>query len=265
MWRTADAATTYNAGPDQRATVKLAKASVIDRVQVSAYPAVGGGRFNTLKDFTVQVSDDGVVWNTVRTAGFAYEAPRPMAADLNYRTFTLARPVTAGYLRFFVDSVQGNTAKAGQVAEVQAFGSAVAITPAAPPADPPFTDSGTIAAGNPAAGDPSGLSNVFGVTGSEFTSTCALPVNSQGADAWVSALPAGFGDGQHTVTATGAQTSAGHDLDLYFLGSDCSLKGSAATAAADESGVIPGGTAYVLTQLSTGADVPVTVRAVDAG
>ena len=265
VWRTANAATTYNAGPDQRATIKLAKPSTIDRVQVSAYPAVGGGRFNTLRDFTVQVSDDGVLWNTVRTGGFAYEAPRPMAPDLNYRTFTLAKPVKASYLRFFVDSVQGNKAKAGQVAEVQAFGSAGAITPTAPPADAPFTDSGTIAVGNPAAGDPSGLANVFGVTGTEFTTTCTLPVATQGVDAWVSKLPAGFGDGQHTVTATGGVTPAGHDLDLYFLGSDCSLKGSAATAAADESGVIPGGTTYVLTQLYAGANVPVTIKAVDAG
>ena len=265
VWRTADAATTYNAGPDQRATIKLAKASTIDRVQVSAYPSVGGGRFATLKDFTVQVSDDGVLWTTVRTGGFAYEAPRPAAPDLNYHMFTLAKPVRASYLRFFVDSVQGNTSKAAQVAELQAFGSAGAITPTAPPADAPFTDSGTIVTGNPAAGDPSGLANVFGVTGTEFTTTCALPVGSQGVDAWVSALPAGFGDGQHTVTVTGGETPAGHDLDLYFLGSDCSLKGSAATAAANESGVIPGGTTYVLTQLYTGANVPVTITAVDAG
>ena len=265
VWRTANAATTYNEGPDQRATIKLAKSSTIDRVQVSAYPAVGGGRFNTLKDFTVQTSDDGVLWTTVKTGGFAYEAPRPMAPDLNYRTFTLAKPVKASYLRFFVDSVQGNKAKAGQVAEVQAFGSAGAITPTPPAADAPFTDEGTIAVGNPAAGDPSGLANVFGVTGTEFTNTCALPVGSQGADAWITELPAGFGDGQHTVSATGAETPAGHDLDLYFLSSDCKLKGAAATSAANESGVIPGGTTYVLTQLYTGADLPVTITAVDAG
>jgi hypothetical protein len=41
--------------------------------------------------------------------------------------------------------------------------------------------------------------------------------------------------------------------------------GSAASSAADESGVIPGGTAYVLTQLYTGAAVPFTLTATDAG
>ena len=265
VWRTANAPAAYNAGLDQRLTIKLARRATVDRLKVSAYPAVGGGRFATLKDFTVQVSDDNVVWRTVRTGSFGYQTPRPMAPDLNYATFALERPTKAAYVRFFVDSVQGNTSKAAQVAEVEVFGSAGALTPSAPPTDPPFTDSGTITAGNPAAGDPTGLANVYGVTGTDFTTTCRLPVASQGADALVSALPPGFGDGQHTVTATGAETPAGHDLDLYFLGSDCKLKGSAATAAANESGVIPGGTAYVLTHLYTGAQLPVTITATDAG
>ena len=59
----------------------------------------------------------------------------------------------------------------------------------------------------------------------------------------------------------GDSTPAGHDLDLYFLDSQCALLGSAATAAADESSTIPGGTAYVLTQLFTGANVPFTLTA----
>jgi hypothetical protein len=41
--------------------------------------------------------------------------------------------------------------------------------------------------------------------------------------------------------------------------------GSTATSAPDESGVIPGGAAYVLTQLWSGADVPFTLTALDAG
>jgi extracellular elastinolytic metalloproteinase len=266
VWRTAPSETAYNAGPDQRVTVRLPRAATIDRIQVSAFPNVGGGRFGTLKDFTFQVSDDGVLWRTVRTGGFAYQAPRPTAPDLNYRTFTLSKPTKASYVRFFVDSVQGNTSTAAQVAEIQAFGSAGEITPTAPPADAPFTDSGTIVTGNPAAGDPTGLQNVYGVTGTEFTTTCALPVSSQGADGWVSKLPAGSGDGQHSVAVEGGEsTPAGHDLDLYFLGSDCSLVGSAATASADESTVVPGGAAYVLTQLYTGANVPFTLTVLDVG
>jgi hypothetical protein len=63
----------------------------------------------------------------------------------------------------------------------------------------------------------------------------------------------------------GEETPAGHDLDVYYLDSACQVVGSTATSAADESGVIPGGAAYVLTQLWSGADVPFTLTAVDAG
>jgi extracellular elastinolytic metalloproteinase len=135
----------------------------------------------------------------------------------------------------------------------------------APPADPPFTDSGTITVGNATAGDPTGLQNVSGVTGTELEQTCTAPPTSQGVDGWVSTLPKGFGDGTHAVTVTGQETPAGHDIDLYFYAADCTLIGSIATAAPNESGVIPGGTAYVLTHLYTGADVPFTLTATDAG
>ena len=107
---------------------------------------------------------------------------------------------------------------------------------------------------------------MFGVTGNEFTSTCPDPYAapaSQGADGWVSTLPAGFGDGTHTIAVTGGEsTPAGHDIDLYFL--DCRLRADrlgSDRVGADESGVIPGGAAYVLTQLFTGADVPFTLTA----
>ncbi len=63
----------------------------------------------------------------------------------------------------------------------------------------------------------------------------------------------------------GESTPAGHDLDLYFLDSACQLNGSQATSAADESTVIPGGTAYVITQLWLGANVPFTLTAKDVG
>jgi hypothetical protein len=186
-----------------------------------------------------------------------------VAPDLHLRTFKLAKPVQAGYVRFFIDSVQGETQTQAQAAELQVFATAattVTPTPGAPEA--PFTDSGTIATGNPAAGDPTGLQNVFGVTGTEMANTCSAPPASQGADGWVSKLPSGFGDGTHTISVVGGEsTPAGHDLDLYFLDSACSLIGAAATSSPDESTTIPGGTAYALTQLFTGANVPFTLTA----
>ncbi len=265
VWSTQKTATPYNAGPDQRVTVKLAKPTTISRLQVSAFKNTTASRFAALKDFTFQVSDDGTLWKTVKTGGFGYQAPRPTAPDLNYKSFTLANPTKAGYVRFFVDSVQGETTKYAQAAELQVFGAAKSITPVPPAPDAPFTDSGTIAVGNPVMGDPTGLQHVSGVTANEFEQTCTAPPASQGVDAWVSALPSGFGDGVHTVTVTGEETPAGHDIDLYFYDASCAMIGSIATAGANESGVIPGGTAYVVTHLWTGADVPFTLTATDAG
>jgi hypothetical protein len=262
-WATQNGATPYNDGPDQRVTIKLGKPGRITSIAVSAFKTTTSSRFQALKDFTFQTSTDGVTWSTAQTGSFTYQPPRPTAPDLHLRSFKLATPVQAGYVRFFIDSVQGETQTRAQAAELQVFATnATTVTPSPGPPEQPFTDSGTIKTGNPAAGDPTGLQNVFGVTGTEFTSTCTAPPASQGTDGWVSSLPKGFGDGTHSITVTGGDsTPAGHDLDLYFLDSACQLIGAAATASPDESSTIPGGTAYVLTQLFTGANVPFTLTA----
>ncbi|MGH3659697.1 MAG: hypothetical protein ACRDUA_23865, partial [Micromonosporaceae bacterium] len=205
-------------------------------------------------------------WKTVKTGGFGYQAPRPTAPDLNYRSFALAKPTKATFVRFFLDSVQGETTTYAQAAELQVFGAAKGVDPVAPPADAPFTDSGTIAAGNPSTGEL--VETVIGVTGTEFSKRCPDPYAapaSQGGDGWISKLPTGFGDGTHTVSVVGEETPAGHDIDVYYLDSSCAVIGSTASSAANESGVIPGGAAYVLTQLWTGVDVPFTLTATDAG
>ncbi|MGN6089936.1 MAG: M36 family metallopeptidase, partial [Actinomycetales bacterium] len=268
VWSTADSGTPYNGGADQRVTVKLAAPAVISSLQVSAFKNTAASRFAALKDFTFQVSSDGVSWTTVKTGGFGYQTPRPTAPDLHYKTFTLATPTKASYVRFFIDSVQGETATVAQAAELQVFGTSGKVEPSTTSTAPEtFTDSGTITTGNPAAGDPTGLQPVYGVTGTEFTTTCSAPPASQGVDGWVTKLPAGFGDGTHTVTVKGPGTSdttsdpVGYDLDVYFFDSSCAPIGSAASASADESGVIPGGAAYVLTQAYLGTNVPVTLTA----
>jgi extracellular elastinolytic metalloproteinase len=262
-WATQSGSTPYNSGPEQRVTIKLAAPGRITSIAVSAFKTTTASRFEAMRDFTLQTSTDGVRWTTAQTGSFTFQPPRPTAPDLHLRSFKLAKPVQAGYVRFFIDSVQGETQTRAEAAELQVFATAApTVTSATGEPEPPFTDSGTIATGNPAAGDPTGLQNVFGVTGTELTSTCTAPPASQGADGWVSTLPKGFGDGTHSIAVTGGDsTPAGHDLDLYFLDSQCALLGSAATAAPDESSTIPGGTAYVLTQLFTGANVPFTLTA----
>jgi hypothetical protein len=266
VWSTKAGTTAYNSGADQRVTVKLAAPATVTSVRVSAFKATNASRFSALKDFTFQTSTDGVTWTTVRSGAFGYQAPRPTAPDLSFTTFVLPKPVKAGYVRFFVDSVQGDTATYAQVADIEVFGSGAKVANGVVATDPDFHDSGTITAGNPAAGDPTGLQNVFGVTGTEMTTACTFPPASQGADAWVTRLPAGFSDGLDSVSVKGtseADGSVGHDLDLYFLDSSCRLTGSAATAATDESAVIPPGSVYVVSQLWLGANVAVEVTAVD--
>ena len=264
VWSTKAGETAYNAGPDERVTVKLAAPATVSSVRVSAYKATNASRFAALKGFTVQTSLDGVTWTTARTGAFGYQAPRPTAADLNYTTFSLAQPVKAAYIRFFIDSVQGDTTTHAQVADIQVFGSGTKVANGSATPDPDFTDSGTITASNPAAGDPTGLQHVFGVTGTEMNTACTFPPASQGADGWVTKFPLGFSDGLHSVTAKGTSDEAvGHDLDLYFLDSECQLTGSAASSAADESAVIPPGSVYLLSHLWTGANVGVAITAVD--
>ena len=95
-------------------------------------------------------------------------------------------------MRFFIDSVQGDTADYAQVADIQVFGSGATVANGSVTPDPDYTDSGTITAPNPAAGDATGLSNVFGVTGTEMNTACTFPPATQGADAWVTKFPLGF-------------------------------------------------------------------------
>ncbi|MGH8969702.1 MAG: M36 family metallopeptidase, partial [Actinomycetes bacterium] len=241
------------------AVIQLAKEAKISAVQVSAFTT---SRFEGLKSFTLQTSTDGVNWRTqpVGKDAFSFQAPRPVVPDLHYKTFTLATPVPAKFVRFWTDAPQGETKANVQAAELQVFsGSAAGVEPLPPsPPDEPVTDEGTIAAGNP------GSDSASGVTMADFESTCIAPPASQGADGWVTTLPDSFGDGVHKVSVKG-DSAAPYDIDLYFYDADCARTGDAASSAADESGTLPSGTKYVVTQLWLGAGVPFTLTATDTG
>src|SRR6476660_3050755 len=138
VWSTKPGTTAYNAGPDQRVTVKLAAPATVSSLRVSAFKATNASRFVALKDFTVQTSTDGVTWTTARTGAFGYQAPRPTAPDLNFATFALAKPVKAGYVPFCIDSVQVNTSTASQVADIEVFGSGATVTNCSVTPDAPY-------------------------------------------------------------------------------------------------------------------------------
>ncbi|SDY37880.1 Fungalysin/Thermolysin Propeptide Motif [Micromonospora pattaloongensis] len=255
-------ASSWTAAPGTgHAVIKLAAPAEISSIQVSAFTTA---RFEGLRGFTLQTSTDGVTWRTAlaRPDAFGYQTPRPTAPDLHYKRFGLGKPVQAQYLRFWTDSALGETKTGVQVAELQVFARDVqGVEPLPPsPPDEPVSDAGTIVAGNPSTGT---VDDATGVTATAFRTACAVPpAPAQGADGWVTELPASFGDGAHRVEVRGGGATP-YDLDLYFYDESCALVGSAASSAADESGTLPSGTRYVLTQLWSGAAVPITLTATD--
>lgn len=242
------------------AVIQLAKPAKITSVQLSAYTT---SRFEALRDFTLQVSNDGNVWRNalIKKKAFTYQKPRPVAPDVHYKTFKLAKPIKGKFVRFYTDAPMGETKSKVQAAELQVFSGTVKnVEPLPPPPpDPPYEDEGTIAFSTPGGDATSG-----GVTAVDFQSNCIFPPATQGSDGWVSKLPESFGDGLHQVKVTGTGP-APHDLDLYFYSAACELTGSAASSAADESGTIPSGTRYVLTHLWLGAGESFKLTATDTG
>ncbi|MPZ62530.1 MAG: coagulation factor 5/8 type-like protein [Propionibacteriales bacterium] len=238
--------------------VELAKAAEVSAVQVSAYTT---SRFQALKDFTLQVSTNGVTWRNalVEKDAFGYQRPRPVAPDVHYKTFELATPVEATFVRFYTDAPMGETLDQVQAAELQVFSGKVrGVEPLPPePPDEPITDQGVIAFSTPGGDATDG-----GLTGVAFQNTCTFPPATQGSDGWVTELPDSFGDGLHEARVVG-EGPAPHDFDLYFYSADCEVTGSSASAAANESGTIPSGTKYVLTHLWLGAAEPFTLTATD--
>ncbi|TWG28073.1 Zn-dependent metalloprotease [Micromonospora palomenae] len=243
------------------AVIKLAAPAQISSIQVSAFTT---SRFEGLRGFTLQTSTDGTNWQTAltRAEAFGYQAPRPTAPDLHYKQFTLSKPVQAQYVRFWADSALGETKTDVQSAELQVFSKTVTGVEPLPPSPPdaPVTDTGMIVTGNPSTGT---ADDATGVTATAFKTACAVPpAPAQGADGWVTKLPDSFGDGAHEARVH-SDTATAYDFDLYFYDESCTLLGSAASSAADESGTIPSGTRYVLTQLWLGAAVPFTLTATD--
>ncbi len=248
-------ASTWRTTKNSNAVIKLAKESTISSVQVSAYTS---RRFQGLKSFTLQTSRDGVNWQTqpIGENAFGYDAPRPMAPDLHYKSFTLANPVTAGFIRFWADEPQGDTVEKVQVGDIQVFGSATGVTPGPPPPpDAPVSESFVIAVGNP------GNVEAPGVTGTELENTCIAPPASQDVDGHVTVLEGEQDDGQHAFKLSSGPTNI--DADVYMYDADCARISQYATEAALEAGSIPSGTAYILTALYAGAAADITLTITD--
>lgn len=133
-------------------------------------------------------------------------------------------------------------------------GGAVAPATAAkkkPKKKPPvtFQEEGSVAIGHP--GDVAGEANV---TRTAFLESCSIPP-SQGTDGYVIALPEEITAGPANVSITGGDLSGLHDLDIHFFDDSCTPTGALNTELADEFGLMPAGTAFVLVTAFGGAEI----------
>jgi putative nucleotidyltransferase with HDIG domain len=126
--------------------------------------------------------------------------------------------------------------------------------PASPPAPQPFTAQGQLLA-------PDLLGRIgIGLTNRGPVGGCG-PSGSQGLDAYVFELPAdGPGPGA-PVKVTGSDLLGLHNLAVTFVSEDCGTVGQLDTPAADEVGVLPAGTRYVVVsdRLGIGTSVTLTI------
>ncbi|TLS36493.1 M36 family metallopeptidase [Pseudalkalibacillus caeni] len=236
----------------------------ISHIQLSAFNDVSKSRFATLKDYSIQVSTNGDNWITVKRDAFDAQKPRPTVADLHYQGIDLENPVEAKYLKVIAHSAQDNSKGYVQIAEVQAFSSdRTRIEPLTLEPEEPFVAGGTVQVGNAGTGIGSlaGVPATLAVTENEFVTTQNPEPTSQGVDGYVITLPEQYADGIHNFTLDGSGDSE-YDYDIYFYNKNFEAIGGVATAGANESGVIPGGTKYVYVGLYSGANVPFTFTAV---
>jgi putative nucleotidyltransferase with HDIG domain len=126
--------------------------------------------------------------------------------------------------------------------------------PTSPPAPRPFTAEGQVLA-------PDLLGRIgIGLTNRGPVGGCG-PSGSQGLDAWVFELPADAPGAGAPVKATGSDLLGLHNLAVTFVSQDCNVVGELDTPAADEAGVLPVGTRFVVVsdRLGIGTQVTLTV------
>ena len=99
---------------DQTGSVTVALSPTLDTAstlvsafRLGAYTGIGLPRFGAIKNYTIEVSDDGTNWTTAATGTVATAPPRPVAPELNYQTITLATPMHANFVRLDVTDSQG--------------------------------------------------------------------------------------------------------------------------------------------------------------
>ncbi|MDQ4124567.1 MAG: hypothetical protein M3134_03060 [Actinomycetota bacterium] len=125
------------------------------------------------------------------------------------------------------------------------------------PRKPPvtFEATGTLALGHP--GD---VANGVNATRALFLESCSVPP-TQGTDGYVIELPAKVTAVVTNVTISGSSQGDVHDLDISFYDESCGSLGSLATENAEEFGLMPVGTKYVLVTAFMGAQTDFIFKA----
>jgi extracellular elastinolytic metalloproteinase len=236
----------------------------IREVQVSAMRALGGSRFDAVKRFSIHTSLDGKRFTKVLTGSFSWAPPRPLTPDLHYRSWRLARSTKAKFLKFVAEEPMVDYGGGIQVADVQAFGTGgVTVRAGEAGGDKPIHDEGMMlvaTTGNDPA-TPSPTLQLYRQGGQ--AGVCPFPPPTQGVDAWVTELPDSFNDANHVIDVEShpLETDPLPDVDLYFFSKTCKETGRIATPSPHESGFIPQGSKYVLTQLWSALPTTITVDA----
>jgi hypothetical protein len=238
--------------------VKLAGDEPVDvsSVRMSAMVLPGTGRFNAARSWKLFASLDGDEFDQVGAGEFVTDKFRPVAPNLNLRTFKLDRPVRATYLRVVASPVDSSATRV-ELAEFEAFGRGEEIRVASSSktsAPKSFHDEGSVLL-------PTADANV--THDLMVNAACQYPPPTQGLDAWVTDLPAEFADGTFVAKTTFSfvEGDPRPDTDMYFLSDSCESTGSSGSGAAAETGTITQATRFIVTHLYTGlpGDVAVDV------
>lgn len=121
-----------------------------------------------------------------------------------------------------------------------------------------FEASGSFALMNPA-----DYSADASITKNEFLATCSVPA-SQGLDAFVVELSEKISKVTAQVGVKGSEAAGiGHDLDMYFYSAECAPTGSANSDTADEIGVFPAGTKWVVVSSYAGVELEFDLAATE--
>jgi hypothetical protein len=87
--------------------------------------------------------------------------------------------------------------------------------------------------------------SVVSVTGQEFIARCSIP-SSNGFDGYVFEVPKDYRSIVSAIKLKGSNALVPpHDLDIYLFDESCALTVAYNTETADESGLLPKGTAFI--------------------